>query len=127
MTILPTELRFSAEHEWVAAHSEGQVRIGVSSIAADALGEIVYVELPKVGSVVTAGTACGEIESTKSVSDLYSPVSGSVLEVNDAVIDDPAILNEDPYGVGWLFVVEVSGEGPLLTAAEYASQNGIES
>lgn len=125
MTNIPLDRRYSAEHEWVAPHSDGRVRIGVSAVATDSLGEIVFVELPRVGSTVSAGAACGEIESTKSVSDLYAPVSGAVLEVNDRAVDDPALLNEDPYGDGWLFVVEVTEEGPLLTAAEYAEQNGV--
>ena len=83
-----------------------------------------YVDLPQVGATVTAGQACGEVESTKSVSDLYAPVTGTVVEVNQEAVDNPAILNEDPYGAGWLFTVEVSEEGPLLSAQDYASANG---
>ena len=86
--------------------------IGISAVAADALGDIVYVELPEVGSTVTAGETCGEVESTKSVSDLYSPVTGEVTEVNEAVVDDPALINSDPYGAGWLFKVAVDRRGP---------------
>lgn len=126
MTEIPTDLKYSVEHEWVAPHTDGRVKIGVTAVATESLGEIVFIDLPKVGSVVKIGTACGEIESTKSVSDLYSPVSGSVLEVNDAADNDPSLLNDDPYGAGWLFVVEVTAEGPLLTAEEYANENGIE-
>ena len=79
--------------------------IGISAVATDALGDIVYVDLPEVGSTVTAGETCGEVESTKSVSDLYAPVTGEVTEVNDAVVDDPSLINSDPYGAGWLFKV----------------------
>jgi glycine cleavage system H protein len=91
-----------------------------------ALGDIVYVDLPEVGSTVTAGETCGEIESTKSVSDLYSPVTGEVTEINDGAVSDPALINSDPYGAGWLFKVTVESEGPLLSAQEYAEANGGE-
>ena len=104
----------------------GPVGIGISAVATDALGDIVYVDLPEVGSTVTAGETCGEVESTKSVSDLYAPVTGEVTEINDAVVSDPALINSDPYGAGWLFKVAVTEEGPLLSAEEYASKNGGE-
>src|SRR3954447_3857570 len=120
------ELRYSAEHEWVALEGSGPSRIGVSAVAADALGDIVYVDLPEVGSAVTAGETCGEVESTKSVSDLYAPVTGEVTEINPTVIEDPALINSDPYGAGWLFKVAADSEGPLLSAQEYASKNGGE-
>lgn len=114
-------LRYSAEHEWVRDGSP--VTVGVSEVAADALGEVVYVDLPQVGATLTAGEVCGEIESTKSVSDLYAPVSGEVVEVNDAVVAEPGLVNAEPYGGGWLFKVAVSEEGPLLSAEEYAAAN----
>ena len=126
MSKVAAELKYSVEHEWIAADGSGPTTIGVSAVAADALGDIVYVDLPEAGSTVTAGEACGEIESTKSVSDLYSPVTGVVTEVNTAVVDDPAMVNTDPYGAGWLFKVEVESEGPLLSAEEYAAANGGE-
>lgn len=126
MSKVAAGLRYSAEHEWVAPEGAGNTRIGISAVAADALGDIVYVDLPEVGTVLTAGETCGEVESTKSVSDLYAPVSGEVTEVNAAVADDPALINTDPYGEGWLFAVAVSSEGPLLSAAEYAETNGGE-
>ncbi|HRO31760.1 MULTISPECIES: glycine cleavage system protein GcvH [unclassified Citricoccus] len=122
-TVLPA-LRYSAEHEWI--NDASPARIGITAVAAEALGDVVYVDLPEAGSTVTAGETCGEIESTKSVSDLYSPVTGTVVEVNDAVSDNPGVVNEDPYGNGWLFTVEVSDEGPLLSAQEYAEANGGE-
>ena len=117
-------LRYSAEHEWV--DSSNPVKVGISAVAADALGDVVYVDLPAVGDSVTAGETCGEVESTKSVSDLYAAVSGTIVEINQEAVDNPAILNEDPYGAGWLFTVEVTEEGELLSAAEYAEKNGGE-
>ena len=118
MSKVLSTLRYSAEHEWIDASSPA--KIGITQIAADALGDVVYVDLPEVGDTVTAGETCGEVESTKSVSDLYSPVTGTIVEVNQEAVDNPAILNEDPYGAGWLFTVEVESEGPLLSAADYA-------
>jgi glycine cleavage system H protein len=122
MSKIKTGIRYSAEHEWIDDQSPATV--GVSQVAADALGDVVYVELPAVGASVAAGQVCGEIESTKSVSELFSPVSGTVVEVNEAVVADPALVNADPYGDAWLFRVEVSEEGPLLSAEEYAAANG---
>lgn len=121
---LSTDLKYSAEHEWVAAGDPATV--GITHVAANALGDVVYVDLPEVGDTVTAGETCGEIESTKSVSDLYAPVSGEVVEINESAVDDTAIINSDPYGEGWLFKVAVTEEGPLLSAAEYGEANGEE-
>ena len=126
MAKVAPELQYSDEHEWVSRDGGNLMSIGISAVATDALGDIVYVDLPEVGSAVTAGETCGEVESTKSVSDLYSPVSGEVTEINDAVVSDPAVINNDPYGAGWLFKVAVESEGPLLSAEEYASKNGGE-
>ena len=125
MSKVQTGLRYSEEHEWLDAE-QSPAKVGVSAVAADALGDVVYLDLPEVGSEITAGATCGEIESTKSVSDLYAPVTGTVVEINQEAIDNPALVNEDPYGSGWLFAVEVSAEGPLLSAEEYASKNGGE-
>ncbi|MGO1320480.1 MAG: glycine cleavage system protein GcvH [Galactobacter sp.] len=122
MSDVKSDLRYSAEHEWI--DSSSPAKVGISQVAADALGDVVYVDLPEVGAVLTAGETCGEVESTKSVSDLYSPVSGTVVEVNQAAIDSPELLNSDPYGEGWLFTVEVTSEGELLSAEAYASANG---
>lgn len=121
MSIVKTGLRYSAEHEWI--NSDSPAAVGITEVAADALGEIVYVDLPEVGATVTAGEVCGEVESTKSVSDIYSPVSGEVVERNEAAIADPALINADPYGEAWLFKVAVSAEGALLTAEQYAADN----
>lgn len=124
MSKVQTGLRYSAEHEWIDDASPAKV--GISQVAADALGDVVYVDLPEAGSSVTAGETCGEVESTKSVSDLYSPVTGEVVEINQEAIDNPGVLNEDPYGKGWLFTVKVESEGELMSAEEYASKNGGE-
>ncbi|VEG25503.1 glycine cleavage system protein GcvH [Actinomyces howellii] len=112
------DLRYSAEHEWL--DSSTPARVGITAVAADALGEVVFVELPEVGSTVEAGAPCGELESTKSVSDIFSPVTGTVVAVNEALEDEPGTVNADPYGAGWLFAVEVTAEGELLSAEEYA-------
>lgn len=124
MSTVQSDLRYSAEHEWINADSPATV--GVSAVAADALGEVVYIELPAVGDTVTAGEVCGEIESTKSVSELFSPVTGEIVEINDAVVDAPDLVNSEPYGAGWLFKVAVSEEGPLLSAEQYAADNEAE-
>ena len=118
-------LHYSAEHEWLDAGHPAHV--GVTEVATDALGEVVYVDLPQPGSIVHAGEVCGELESTKAVSDLYSPVTGHVVEVNVAVVDEPSLISSDPYGEGWLFSVEVDAEGSdagtaLLTAEAYAER-----
>lgn len=115
----PADLQYTVEHEWLDAGSPATV--GITDVAADALGDIVYLELPAVGDEIVAGAVIGEIESTKSVSELFSPVSGTVVEVNQAAVDDPAVVNTDPYGAGWLLKVDVSATGQLLSATEYAA------
>ncbi|MFP5335538.1 MAG: glycine cleavage system protein GcvH [Actinomycetes bacterium] len=100
----PEDLRYTAEHEWVRPGDT--LRVGITSYAQDALGDIVYLQLPSVGSRVEAGSPCGEIESTKSVSDVYAPVTGTVTAVNDALDGNPELVNSDPYGDGWMFEVE---------------------
>jgi len=118
---LPTHLHYTVEHEWL--DDGAPATVGITGIAADALGDIVYLELPAVGEEIVAGAVVGEIESTKSVSELYSPVSGTVVEVNQAAVDDPSVVNSDPYGAGWLLKVDVTSTGPLLTSQEYAAQS----
>ena len=120
MTV-PQQLRYTAEHEWVAIDG-GTASVGITEHAADALGDVVYVSPPAPGTKVTAGETCGEIESTKSVSDLYSPVDGEVTDVNADIEDDPGLVNSDPYGAGWLFKVRLDDEPPsdLLSAEQYA-------
>ena len=117
MTDLPAHLHYTLEHEWLQDGSPATV--GITSVAAEALGDIVYLELPAVGETITAGAVVGEIESTKSVSELFSPVSGTVAEINQDAIDDPSLVNSDPFGRGWLLKVDVTETGPLLTAEEY--------
>ncbi|MCL2463923.1 MAG: glycine cleavage system protein H [Micrococcales bacterium] len=118
----PADLQYTAEHEWYAAGDPATV--GVTDVATAALGDLVYLELPAVGEQVTAGTVIGELESTKSVSALDSPVTGTVVEVNQAAIEDPATVGDDPYGAGWLLKVDVTGTGALLSAEEYAALGG---
>ncbi|WP_034251643.1 glycine cleavage system protein GcvH [Arsenicicoccus bolidensis] len=108
----PENLRYTAEHEWVAVEGD-LAKIGVTAYAQDALGDVVYVNLPAVGDTVSAGDSCGEVESTKSVSDLYSPVSGEVVEVNEELDGTPESVNSDPYGSGWMFTVKVTDPGQL--------------
>ncbi|WP_406725386.1 glycine cleavage system protein GcvH [Streptomyces sp. GD-15H] len=116
----PQQLRYSKEHEWLTAAEDGVSTIGITEHAANALGDIVFVQLPEVGDTVAAGETCGELESTKSVSDLYCPVTGEVTEINEDVVNDPSLVNSAPFEGGWLFKVRV-GEEPadLLSAAEY--------
>ena len=116
----PQQLRYSKEHEWLTDAVDGVATVGITEHAANALGDIVYVQLPEVGATVTAGEECGELESTKSVSELYSPVTGEVVEANQDVVDDPALVNTAPFEGGWLFKVRITDEpADLLTAAEY--------
>jgi glycine cleavage system H protein len=117
----PDELRYSAEHEWVAVDGR-RARVGITDFAQDSLGDVVYVELPGVGTNVLAHASCAEVESTKSVSEIFSPVTGTVVEVNDALNDAPENVNADPYGAGWIFVVEMADPSEvdsLLDAAGY--------
>ncbi|GAA2241182.1 glycine cleavage system protein GcvH [Streptomyces sp. NPDC047880] len=118
----PNELRYSKEHEWLSAAEDGVSTVGITEHAANALGDVVFVQLPEVGDSVSAGETCGELESTKSVSDLYSPVSGEVTEVNEDVVNDPSLVNSAPFEGGWLFKVRVTDEpGDLLSADEYTA------
>ncbi|MEU6699841.1 glycine cleavage system protein GcvH [Pseudonocardia sp. NPDC046786] len=122
---VPDDLRYTEQHEWVRVEG-GTATVGITAHAAEALGDVVFVQLPAAGDTVIAGEACGEIESTKSVSDLFAPLGGTVTVVNDALDDAPETAGEDPYGRGWLFRVEPGDDGvpELLTAAEYRSLTG---
>lgn len=124
MSNFPDGLKYTAEHEWFT--DDSPTTIGITWTAQDALGDIVYLELPAVGTTIVAGAVVGEIESTKSVSELFSPVSGTVVEINDGAVDSPDLVNTDPYGAGWLIKVDVTETGPVLSAAEYATQVGGE-
>jgi glycine cleavage system H protein len=122
MSSVPDDLRYTAEHEWVRKVGDDVVRFGITDFAQDALGDIVFVTLPGVGSQVTAGSTCGEVESTKSVSDIYAPVSGEVVARNDAVETSPETINSEPYDAGWIAEVRLadpSALSGLMTAAQY--------
>jgi glycine cleavage system H protein len=125
--VYPEELKYTSEHEWVRSpgNGEGTVRIGITHFAQDALGDIVYVSLPEVGATVEAGTTVGELESTKSVSDVYAPVSGTVTARNESLDGTPELVNTDPYGDGWLFEVtpdDASAVDGLMDAEAYQQQ-----
>lgn len=109
---IPESLRYSTEHEWVSVEGDRAV-VGVTDFAQDSLGDIVYVSLPEVGASVTGGAACAEVESTKSVSDIFAPVSGTVWAVNEALVEQPELVNRDPYGDGWLFAITMSEPAEL--------------
>lgn len=122
MSNIPADLRYTKEHEWVRASSGKNFHVGITDYAQSALGDIVYIQLPKVGDSVTQGKVCGEVESTKSVSEIYAPLTGKIIAVNSSLDSAPEVLNTDPYGAGWIFEVEVNDEaevGALLTAVDY--------
>ena len=125
MANIPEDLKYTSEHEWVRSGNGARVRVGVTEYAAEQLGDIVYVSLPAVGDTVAAGDACGELESTKSVSDLFSPVSGVVSAINERLGASPETINADPYGDGWLFELDVDEEtdlDELLDADAYGEE-----
>ena len=125
MSDYPEDLKYSADHEWVRSGNGSTVRVGVTEYAADQLGDIVFVSLPTVGDPVSAGDSCGELESTKSVSDVFSPVSGTVTSVNEVLAGSPETVNGDPYGDGWLFEVDLDADTDLedlMDADAYAEQ-----
>lgn len=119
--MIPEQLRYTAEHEWVAAGEGARVRVGITHFAQDALGDIVFLQLPEVGADVAAGEPVGEVESTKSVSEIYAPVAGRVVAVNESAADSPEVLNSDPYGQGWLFEIELA---EAAAAEELLDANG---
>lgn len=120
---VPQHLKYTEEHEWLDLDG-GVATVGVTAYAADALGDVVYVDLPAVGASVTGGESCGEIESTKSVSDLYAPVDGEVVEINQDVVDDPGLINSSPFDLGWLFRMRMTGQPALLDASSYETLIG---
>ena len=122
MPNVPEDLRYTSDHEWARLEDGGKVRIGITDYAQDALGDVVFVQLPEPGSRVEAGSTFSEVESTKSVSDIYAPVAGVVVEVNTELADSPQKLNEDPYGEGWICIIEAADASAfesLLDAAAY--------
>ena len=123
MSQIPAELSYTKEHEWVAQTSTAlRLRMGITDYAQGALGDIVYVQMPKVGESVIADKVCGEVESTKSVSEIFAPVTGTIVAINEELSNAPELINSDPYGKGWLVEIEVATEpSGLLSAAEYGA------
>lgn len=124
---VPGELRYSTDHEWARVESADRVRVGITDYAQDALGDVVYVDLPAVGDLVEVGRSFGEVESTKSVSELYAPISGTVVEINGDLVDEPQRLNDDPYGEGWICVItpaDAAQFDALLDAGDYGELIG---
>ncbi|HAU13210.1 MAG: glycine cleavage system protein H [Pseudomonadales bacterium] len=124
MSEIPTELRYLSSHEWVRVE-DGVATVGITAHAQEAMGDLVYVETPEVGTTLAAGDEAGVVESVKAASDIYTPVSGEVIEINDALEDAPETVNSDPYGAGWMFKIQVADEAELentLTADEYQAQ-----
>ena len=122
MSLVPENLRYTKEHEWISELSPTKFRVGITDYAQSALGDIVYIQLPKSGSEVKANSVCGEVESTKSVSEIYAPISGKVVAVNNNLDSNPETINSDPYGAGWIVEIEISEtklEGTLLSPQEY--------
>ena len=122
MSLVPENLRYTKEHEWIDELSSTKFRIGITDYAQSALGDIVYIQLPKIGSDVKANSVCGEVESTKSVSEIYAPISGKVVAVNNNLDSKPETINSDPYGEGWIVEIEISSiklEETLLSALDY--------
>ena len=127
MSQIPAELSYTAEHEWVRKTGDDTVRVGITDFAQSALGDVVFVQLPDVGAELTSGDSFGEVESTKSVSDLYAPITAKVIAVNGDLEGNPGLVNSDPYGDGWLVKLKVSDAGPLdslMDAAAYDAMNG---
>jgi glycine cleavage system H protein len=122
MSNVPQELKYTKSHEWILVGDDGQVTVGITDHAQELLGDMVFVELPEVDSSVAAGDECAVVESVKAASDVYSPVSGTVVAINESLADAPELINEDPYGEGWMFRLQVSGTDQLdglLDAAAY--------
>ena len=121
MSSTPENLQYTKEHEWVLADANNYM-MGITDFAQSALGDIVYVQLPKIGESISAGTVCGEVESTKSVSEIFAPVTGVVSAINEALTNTPELINSDPYGAGWLIKIDITTPPTeLLTAGEYAA------
>ncbi|WP_371780263.1 glycine cleavage system protein GcvH [Streptosporangium subroseum] len=129
MSSIPEDLQYTKEHEWIAGVDDGlTLTVGITAYAAEALGDVVFVQVPEAGTTVAAGDAVGEVESTKSVSDIFAPVSGEIVEVNQTVVDDPSLVNSDSYGEGWLFRIRLEGTADdLLSPEEYTALTSGES
>lgn len=125
MSLVPAELKYTKDHEWVQASDANRYKIGITDYAQSALGDIVYIQLPKVGDTHSQGKVCGEVESTKSVSEIYAPLSGVVISVNQDLDSAPETLNQDPYGAGWIYEVEISSESELSSLLDSAGYNSL--
>jgi glycine cleavage system H protein len=123
MSNIPSNLSYTKDHEWVLVEGD-QMTVGITQYAADALGDVVYVDQPSVGSSISASSIVGEVESTKSVGEIFAPASGSVVEVNQAVVDDPSLINRDPFGDGWLFKISSTDTPDFLDADAYRALIG---
>jgi glycine cleavage system H protein len=121
----PEDLRFTKEHEWVRVEGESRVRVGITDYAQDALGDVVYVDVPEVGTAVVANEPFSEVESTKSVSDVYAPVTGTVTERNPLLDDRPELVNEQPYGDGWIAVIDTDGPAVLVALLDAAAYRAM--
>ena len=121
----PQDLHYTPEHEWVRTESEGVIRVGITAFAQDALGDVVYVSLPSVGDTISAGDSCGEVESTKSVSDLYAPLSGEVVAINQALDSAPELVNSDPYGQGWMYDVKLNDSSSVETLLDLEAYRAL--
>jgi glycine cleavage system H protein len=125
---LPENLKYTSSHEWIADNGDGTVTVGITALATEQLGDLVYVELPKIGAAVTRGASCAVVESTKAASDVYAPVSGEVVAANAELGTHPEKVNESPYGTGWLYKIKLSNPkelGELLGRADYAKSAGV--
>lgn len=124
MSEVPANLRYTKEHEWISENSDGSITFGITDYAQAALGDIVYIQLPKVGDNLVSGKVCGEVESTKSVSEIFAPLTGTVIEVNEKLDSSPEIINSQPYSDGWIAKVSVLEQGDLLSPEQYSSLIG---
>jgi len=121
----PQDLRYTPEHEWVRVGADGVARVGITAFAQEALGDVVYVSLPAVGDSVSAGESCGEVESTKSVSDIYAPVAGEIVAINETLDSAPEMVNTDPYGEGWMYDVKLTDAGAAESLLDLASYRAL--
>ena len=125
MSLIPDALKYTKEHEWVQESSPTVIRMGITDYAQGALGDIVYVQLPKIGDVVVSGKVCGEVESTKSVSEIYAPVTGTVVAINDSLSNSPETINSDPYGAGWIFKVRLKDAAAVDALMDASAYKGL--
>jgi len=123
--VTPEDLKYTEEHEWVSQQTAGSIRVGITEYAQDQLGDVVYVQLPEVGQRIDAGNPVGEVESTKSVSEIFAPVSGTVTAINESLTDQPELINSDPYGEGWMFDVELDDPDALEGLLEAEAYQAI--